>query len=62
LDDNGFTSPLFLYKAGQVYELLEDYDRAISIYTRIKTNYYKSNEGRSIEKNIARVQALQERQ
>lgn len=61
-DDNGFTSPLFLYKAGQVYELLGNFDKAISIYTRIKTNYYKSNEGRSIEKNIARAQTLQKRQ
>lgn len=61
-DDNGFTSPLFLYKAGQVYELLGDYDKAIRIYTRIKTNYYKSNEGRSIEKNIARAQTIQSQQ
>lgn len=61
-DDNGFTSPLFLYKAGQVYEILGDYDKAIRIYTRIKTNYYKSNEGRSIEKNIARAQTIQSQQ
>ncbi|MBC8319696.1 MAG: tetratricopeptide repeat protein [Bacteroidetes bacterium] len=59
LDDNGFTSPLFLYKAGQVYELLGNYDKAISIYNKIKTKYYKSNEGRSIEKNISRAKALQ---
>ncbi len=61
MDDNGFTSPLFLYKAGQVYELLGKYDKAITTYTRIKTNYYKSNEGRSIEKNIARAEALKEK-
>ncbi len=61
-DDNNFTSPLFLFRAGQVYELLGNYDKAISIYTRIKNNYYKSNEGRSIEKNIARAQALLDQQ
>jgi len=61
MDDNGFTSPLFLYKAGQVYELLGKYDKAITTYTRIKTNYYKSKEGRSIEKNIARAEALKEK-
>jgi len=62
MDDNGFTAPLFLYKAGQVYELLGNYDKAINIYTRIKTKYYKSNEGRSIEKNISRVKAIQEKE
>lgn len=61
MDDNGFTAPLFLYKAGQVYELLGDYDEAINTYTRIKNKYYKSNEGRSIEKNIARAKTLQEK-
>ena len=60
IDDNGFTSPLFLYKAGQVYELLGNYDKAITTYTKIKTKYYKSNEGRSIEKNISRAKTLQE--
>lgn len=59
-DDNSFTSPLFLFKTGQVYESLGKYDKAISIYNRIKTDYYKSNEGRSIEKYIARAQVLKE--
>jgi len=60
MDDNGFTSPLFLYKAGQVYELQKKYDKAITTYTRIKTKYFKSAEGRSIEKNIARAKKLKE--
>ncbi len=58
MDDNGFTCPLFLYKAGQVYELLGKNDQAIATYTRIKTNYYKSNEGRTIEKNIAKLEEI----
>ncbi len=61
MDDNGFTAPLFLFKAGQVYELLGNYDKAITTYTRIKNNYWKSNEGRSIEKNISRVKELKKR-
>jgi len=60
MDDNGFTSPLFLYKAGQVYELQGKYDKAITTYTRIKDNYFKSTEGRSIEKNIAQAKALKD--
>lgn len=62
MDDNGFTTPLFLYKAGQVYELLGNYDKAIRTYTRIKTKYYRSNEGRIVEKNISRVKELQKQQ
>ena len=61
MDDNGFTSPLFLFRAGQVYELLADYDEAVYVYTKIKNKYFKSNEGRSIEKSIARAKALQEK-
>lgn len=61
MDDNGFTAPLFLYKAGKVYEMLESYDKAINTYTRIKTKYYKSNEGRVIEKDISRIKEIQKR-
>ncbi len=62
IDDNGFTSPMFLYKAGQVYEMLGKYDKAINTYTRIKKNYFKSNEGRVIEKSISRVKELKKNQ
>lgn len=61
LDDNGFTAPLFLYKAGKVYEILGKYDKAINTYQRIKTKYYKSNEGRVIEKDISRVKEIKSR-
>jgi len=60
MDDNGFTSPLFLFRAGQVYELLGDYDEALTVYTKIKTKYFSSNEGRSIDKNISRVKTIKE--
>jgi len=59
--DNDFTSPLFLFKAGQVYEILGDYDAAIDTYTRIKDDYPRSNEGRTIDKNIARAETKSER-
>ncbi len=61
MDDNDFTAPLFLYKAGETYELLGKYDKALSIYNRIKTKYGTSTEGRTIEKNIARVEAVIEK-
>ena len=59
--DNDFTSPLFLFKAGQVYEIMGDYDAAIDVYTRIKDDYARSNEGRTIEKNIARAETKSEK-
>lgn len=59
-DDNDFTSPLFLLKAGQVYELVGDYTAAVDVYTRIKDDYSRSNEGRTVEKNIARAEAKKE--
>lgn len=58
---NDLTSPLFLKKAGETYELLGEYDKAINLYTRIKEEFPKSNEARTIEKNIGRATALKER-
>lgn len=60
-NDNDLTTPLFLKKAGETYELLGKYDDAIKVYTRLNENYPKSNEARTIEKNIGRAQALKER-
>jgi TolA-binding protein len=54
-DGNGFTAPLFLMKAGNVYELMGKYDDAISTYERVKTNFVKSKEARNIDKYIARA-------
>jgi len=61
LVDNDFTSPMFLFKAGQVFEIMGEYDDAIDVYTRIKDDYPRSNEGRTIDKNIARAEAKSER-
>jgi len=52
---NELTSPLFLMKAGMAYELEGKNDQALITYTRIKTEFPKSNEGRDIDKYIARV-------
>ncbi|WP_439131237.1 tetratricopeptide repeat protein [Polaribacter sp.] len=50
--DNEFTTPLFLYKAGQTAMLLENYSKAEELFTRIKDNYSKSEQGRDVEKFI----------
>jgi TolA-binding protein len=56
-EDNAFTTPLFLFKAGQVHEIDEDFEDAIHVYSRIKKNYSTSIEGRNIDKFIARAEA-----
>ncbi|MBP7731711.1 MAG: tetratricopeptide repeat protein [Bacteroidales bacterium] len=56
--NNSFSSPLFLMKAGQIYELQEKYPEALSIYERIKNKYPESTEGSMAEKYIARVKVL----
>lgn len=59
---NDFTAPLFLYKAGETYEIMGDYDKAIDSYQTIKDKFPKSYEARSIEKNIGRATALKDKQ
>ncbi len=53
---NEFTSPLFWMKAGQVYEELGKYNRALEAYENILDDYPETTEGRQVEKYIARVQ------
>ena len=52
---NTFTTPLYLMKAGTVYEELGQFSEALKVYNRIKTDYSKSTEARDAEKHIARV-------
>lgn len=57
-DNNGFTTPFYLKKAGFVYELKTNYEEAIKTYERIKREYPQSAEGKEIERDIARVEAI----
>jgi len=56
--DNSFNTPIYLMKAGELYELNGNYDEALKIYQRIKDDYPESTEGASIEKYIARAKIL----
>lgn len=53
--ENNFTSPVLLKKAGLVYEELKQNDKAHEIYTRLKQTYPESQEGREMDKYIART-------
>lgn len=56
-DDNNFTAPFYLKKAGLAYENANDYDKAVSAYSRIKDDYKKSVEAGEIQKYIFRAKA-----
>jgi tetratricopeptide (TPR) repeat protein len=56
--ENSFNTPLFLMKAGEIYELNNNYDEALKLYERIQNEYPESTEGISIDKYIARVKLL----
>ena len=50
--NNEFTTPLYLYKAGQTSMQLKKYDKAVSLFTKIKENHPTSDQGRDVEKFI----------
>ena len=54
--NNTVMSPVYLKKAGLVYESLNQPEKAQKVYTTIKEKYPKSSEAADIDKYIARVQ------
>ncbi len=58
--NNSFNTPVFLMKAGEIYELTGKYSEALKVYERIESKYPESTEGTTIEKYIARVKLLNE--
>ncbi len=56
LNENEFSSPIYLMKAAQVYEHVENYSKALDVYREIEENYPKSKEASNIKKYIARVE------
>ncbi len=54
--NNDFTSPLYLFKAGNIAMELKKYDKAEEYFTKIKDNYTKSDEARNIDIFVQRAQ------
>ncbi len=54
-NENSFTTPYYLKKAGFAQELKGDFSGALSSYERIQKEYPMSAEGREIERDIAKV-------
>jgi tetratricopeptide (TPR) repeat protein len=57
LNPNAFTSPVYYLKAGNLYEVLGKKDEALTAYKIIKEKYAESEQGRTIDKYIARLTA-----
>jgi tetratricopeptide (TPR) repeat protein len=57
-NSNELTTPTFLMKAGWGYELQNNYKKAVDVYTKIKTDFPKSQEAREIDKYIAYAQGM----
>lgn len=55
---NDFTTPMFLFKAGLLFEEMGEPQEALTVYQRVKMEYANSTEGRNIERYIARVSAV----
>jgi tetratricopeptide (TPR) repeat protein len=54
--ENELTAPVYLMKAGQVCEDMNDYKQALKIYKLLQEKYPVSSEGREIDKYITRAQ------
>jgi tetratricopeptide (TPR) repeat protein len=57
LSKNNFTTPIYYLKAGNLYELMGNKEKALAMYQIIKDKYSESDEGRTIDKYIARLTA-----
>jgi tetratricopeptide (TPR) repeat protein len=58
--DNFQFSPIFLQRAGMIYEKQNKLDKAIAAYKTIKTNFPQSGLNREIEKSLARLGVVSE--
>jgi len=57
---NDLTSPLFLLKAGWTYEIKNQFDKALELYKKIKTQFPKSAQSRDIDRYIAHAEGMLE--
>lgn len=56
-EDNNFTTPVYLFKAGFTAEQAGKTEDAVRHFTRLKEDFAETNEGREAEKYLARATA-----
>ena len=57
MNNNELTTPIYMLKAGELLESTSKQAEALKLYETIKQKFPESNEGRSIDKYIARAKA-----
>jgi tetratricopeptide (TPR) repeat protein len=55
VNENEFTTPMYLFKAGLCAEKVKDFEKAVECYTKIKDDYPNYGSQKSIEKYVARA-------
>jgi len=56
LTDNELTTPVYMMKAANLLESMDELEDALSLYKNIKEKYPKSNEGTEVDRYIARIE------
>jgi tetratricopeptide (TPR) repeat protein len=56
MSDNELTTPVYMMKAANLLESMDELEDALSLYQEIKAKYPTSQEGINIDKYIARIQ------
>lgn len=57
MNDNEFTSPIYLMKAALCAEEIKNFDKAVECYERIKDNYTAFHSQKQIDKYLARAKS-----
>jgi tetratricopeptide (TPR) repeat protein len=55
LSENELTAPIYMMKAGQLLESMDELENALAMYEDIKEKYPESTEGTNVDRYIARV-------
>jgi tetratricopeptide (TPR) repeat protein len=55
LTDNELTTPVYMMKAANLLETMDELEEALSLYQKLKKDYPESVEGRNAERYIARI-------
>lgn len=56
-EENQFTTPVYLMRAGELAEDMGNTKKALELYERIFADFKNTSEGQSVEKYIARIKA-----
>ncbi len=57
-NSNDFVTPTFLMKAGWIYEIDKDWEKALKTFERIKKEYPRSSEAMTVDKHIVRAKVM----